>query len=167
MQPHACLQTQQQCCGLLGVVLQGPRQRSQHLVGVDGWDQAADQHRPAQENQQANSGADQRSVGPDGAVGNESSVGPPDDAQWAPAMQSIGLRVEVWRKPQSAEQERGEGDAACGWAKQRSRRQADGKAPTEGGAVVVLARSQGSPICNRVQIAALRQNLHFGRLAQR
>ena len=149
------------------MVLQCPLQRSQNPVGVDGRDQAADQQRPTQENQQANSGAEQRSVGPDGAVGNESSVGPPDAAQWAPAMQSIGMGVEVWRKPKSAEQERGEGNAACGGTEQRSCRQPDGEAPSEGGAVVVLARSQGSPICNRDQVAALRQNLHHGRLAQR
>ena len=167
MQPHACFEAQQQCCCLLGVVPYCPLQGAQNLVGVGDGNQLADQQDPPQKHQQADRGAEQRSVGPDGAVGNETSVWPPDSTQRAPTVQGIGPGIEVRRQPKASEQECRKRDASCGWAEQRCHRQPEGQAPSKGCAVMLMARRQGSPFGNQAQSAVLRQNLHLGRLAQR
>ena len=144
-----------------------PLQGAENVVGAGVRDQVADQQGPAQKHQQADRGAEQRSVGPDGAVGNEPSVRPPNPTQWAPTMQSVGPGIEVRRQPKAPEQESSKRDAPCSWAEQRCHRQPEGKAPSDGRAVMVMARRQGSPFGNQAQSAVLRQNLHPGRLAQR
>ena len=95
MNPDACFQAQQQCQQLprigLNPSLQAVQQGDRRLIRNQGKTEAD----PAQQHDQPESRADQRPMGPEGAMGDQTPVGPPEKAERPPAAKSIAAGVEI------------------------------------------------------------------------
>ena len=88
MNPDARFQTQQQCQQwswiLLNPSLQADQQADRRLIR----NQDETEAHPAQQHNQPESRADQRPMGPKRAMGDQTSVGPPEKAERPPAAKS-------------------------------------------------------------------------------
>ena len=118
--------------------------------------------RPCQPQQQQDPGqahrhADHWTMGPDRAMREQASVGPPDPAQQAPALQGSGLNVKIRRQPEAAHRRR-RGDAPGAPAQPPAGDHPDGNAECRSGAVMVSAAGHGRSDQQQIQAAAIRQN---------
>ncbi len=95
MNPDACFQAQQQCQQLAWIVfhpsLQAVQQGDRRLI----LNEAETEADPAQQHDQPEGRADQRPMGPEGAMGDQTSVGPPEKAERPPAAKSVAAGVEI------------------------------------------------------------------------
>ena len=97
-------------------------------------------------------------MGPDRAMREQASVGPPDPAQQAPALQGSGLNVKIRRQPEAAHQKGDSGDAPSAPAQPPAGDHPDGNAESRSGAVMVSAAGHGRSDQQQIQAAAIRQN---------
>lgn len=95
MNPDARFQTHQQCHQLPWIgfhpSLQADQQGQWRLIRS----QAETEADPAQQHDQPEGRADQRPMGPEGAMGDQASVGPPKKAKRPPAAKSVAAGVEI------------------------------------------------------------------------
>ena len=95
MNPDARFQAQQQRKQLPRIgfhpSLQAVHQDQRRLIRNQGETKAD----PAQQHNQPESCADERPVGPEGAMGDQTPVGPPEKAERPPAAKSIAAGVEI------------------------------------------------------------------------
>ena len=95
MNPDARFQPQQQCHQLAWICfhpsLQAVQQGDWRLIRNQGETEAD----PAQQHDQPEGRADQWPMGPEGAMGDQASVGPPKKGERPPAAKSVTAGIEI------------------------------------------------------------------------
>ena len=105
MQPNASLQSHCYSHHLIGVgrapKIEGPPQ----LIDRDLGHHSAQHAGPEEQQHQPQACSNQWSVGEQGSMGDEASVGPPDELQGAPTLEGPAAGIEIGGEPQPTEAE--------------------------------------------------------------
>ena len=139
MNPDACFQAQQQCQQLprigLNPSLQAVQQGDRRLIR----NQRKTEADPAQQHDQPESRADQRPMGPEGAMGDQTPVGPPEKAERPPAAKSNAAGIEIRGQPEAASKTGRCSDQSCMDSEDQADHKPAGQAPELGGSVMSSA----------------------------
>ena len=105
MQPNASLQSHGYSDQLIGVARAPEVDGSPQLIDRDLGHYGAQHTCPEEQQHHPQAGSNDWSVGEEGAMGDEASVGPPDELQGAPTLEGSTAGIEIGGEPQPTEAE--------------------------------------------------------------
>ena len=105
MQPNASFQTYGYSDCLIWVARAPEVEGSPQLIDRDLGHHSAQHAGPEQQQHQPQACSNQWSVGEQGSMGDEASVGPPDELQGAPTLEGSTAGIEIGGEPQPTEAE--------------------------------------------------------------
>ncbi len=128
MQPNASLQTDGYSDHLIRVARAPKVEGSPQLIDRDLGHQDAQHTGPEEQQHEPQAGSNQWSVGEERAMGDEASVGPPDELQRPPTPEGPAAGIEIGGEPQPTEAEASSSDHSRRPVQQQSSAETDGQA---------------------------------------
>ena len=98
-------------------------------------------------------------------MGDEVAIGPPEEAEGAPAPQRIGAGIKIGGQPQSSCQTAGCGDQGCSPSQHQANSDAERETQDPDALIVAATRCQVFGAVVRPQADALGQNLPHGAIS--
>ena len=124
-----------------------------------------DDKAPRQKHAQSHACSKHWTMGPERAMGDQTSVRPPEEAEGSPAPQRVRARIKIGGKPEPTSQTARCGDQCCLESQHQPNSDSEREAQDPDALVVAATRCQAFGALVRPQSDALRQNLPGGAIS--